>query len=234
VSSEPVRSPREEAERLVAAALGAASAAIQGLEARRQLRDIADRLLGGDSPWTAAGAASGTTASGAAGTGAPPPQAGTASGAAGTGAASGTTEAGAPPPEAGTAATGGARFATGSAECCICPLCRLIAALRDPNPDFAERVAAGAGDLANGVASALRAFAGAAATIRPESGRDDPWRAATTGTVPPQRPASDPAQPPASEPAAPPKPMAKKAVKKTATKPAQPPPADTGEPADGA
>ncbi|WP_432829552.1 hypothetical protein [Dactylosporangium sp. CA-092794] len=49
-------------------------------------------------------------------------------------------------------------FATGSAECCVCPLCKAIAAARDPDPDFAERLATGAGDLAAGVASVLRAF----------------------------------------------------------------------------
>ncbi|MFE9958821.1 hypothetical protein [Micromonospora sp. NPDC005299] len=52
----------------------------------------------------------------------------------------------------------GARFATGSPECCVCPVCRGIAALRDPSPEFAERLATGAGDLAAGVASLLRAF----------------------------------------------------------------------------
>ncbi|MFG1658719.1 hypothetical protein ACGFIY_19540 [Micromonospora chersina] len=53
----------------------------------------------------------------------------------------------------------GAGFATGSPECCVCPVCRGIAALRDPSPEFAERLATGAGDLAAGVASLLRAFA---------------------------------------------------------------------------
>ncbi|SCL37656.1 hypothetical protein GA0070624_5947 [Micromonospora rhizosphaerae] len=52
-----------------------------------------------------------------------------------------------------------AGFATGSPECCVCPICRGIAALRDPSPEFAERLATGAGDLAAGVASLLRAFA---------------------------------------------------------------------------
>nr|WP_254910112.1 hypothetical protein [Micromonospora sp. NBS 11-29] len=55
--------------------------------------------------------------------------------------------------------TSPAGFATGSAECCVCPVCRGIAALRDPSPEFAERLATGAGDLAAGVASVLRAFA---------------------------------------------------------------------------
>ncbi|MEW2331888.1 hypothetical protein AB0880_29305 [Micromonospora chersina] len=53
----------------------------------------------------------------------------------------------------------GAGFATGSPECCVCPVCRGIAAVRDPSPEFAERLATGAGDLAAGVASLLRAFA---------------------------------------------------------------------------
>ncbi|MET8321481.1 hypothetical protein [Micromonospora sp. NPDC005189] len=57
----------------------------------------------------------------------------------------------------GRSGTSGA-FATGSAECCVCPVCRGIAALRDPSPEFAERLATGAGDLAAGVASLLRAF----------------------------------------------------------------------------
>ncbi|WP_328344289.1 hypothetical protein [Micromonospora sp. NBC_00421] len=58
--------------------------------------------------------------------------------------------------------TGGAHrvdgFGTASPECCICPVCRAIAALRDPSPEFAERLATGAGDLAAGVASLMRAF----------------------------------------------------------------------------
>ncbi|MEV4482182.1 hypothetical protein [Micromonospora coxensis] len=57
---------------------------------------------------------------------------------------------------------GAGGFATGTPECCICPVCRGIAALRDPSPEFAERLATGAGDLAAGVASLMRAFASAA------------------------------------------------------------------------
>lgn len=49
-------------------------------------------------------------------------------------------------------------FATGSPECCVCPVCRGIAAMRDPSPEFAERLATGAGDLAAGIASLMRAF----------------------------------------------------------------------------
>jgi len=76
--------------------------------------------------------------------------------------------------------------ATGSAECCVCPLCRVIAAMRDPNPQFAERVATGAGDFAAGVASLLRSLSTPAEPAEdptPDSGPrddgDDVWRAAT-------------------------------------------------------
>jgi hypothetical protein len=54
------------------------------------------------------------------------------------------------------AASSTAGFATGSAECCVCPLCKAIAAARDPDPDLAERLATGAGNVAEGVASFLR------------------------------------------------------------------------------
>ena len=64
------------------------------------------------------------------------------------------------------AARGTTGFATGSAECCVCPLCRAIAAVRDPDPTFAERLASGAGDLATGLAGVLRAFADATAGDR--------------------------------------------------------------------
>ena len=80
-------------------------------------------------------------------------------------------------------------FATGTAECCVCPVCRGIAALRDPSPEFAERLATGAGDLAAGVASLLRAFtppeppadasAGPATPPSPDGADDHVWREAT-------------------------------------------------------
>ncbi|HEX5541489.1 MAG TPA: hypothetical protein VFX60_07980 [Micromonospora sp.] len=53
------------------------------------------------------------------------------------------------------------QFATGDDTCCTCPLCRVIKVLREPNPEFAERAATGAGELAAGVATLLRSFSSA-------------------------------------------------------------------------
>lgn len=75
----------------------------------------------------------------------------------------------------GRAFLGAGPVATGSAECCVCPVCRVIAAMRDPNPEMAERLATGAGDFAAGVASLLRSLAPG----EPRDPEDDPWRAAT-------------------------------------------------------
>jgi hypothetical protein len=83
----------------------------------------------------------------------------------------------------------------------------VIAALRDPSPEFAERLAASAGDLAVGLAGVLRAFGNAAGGVasapgRPDDApRQDAWHAATTGE-------------PAGRPPEQRKPMAKKAVRK--------------------
>lgn len=78
----------------------------------------------------------------------------------------------------------GGGFATGTAECCVCPICRAMTALRDPSPEFAERLATGAGDLAAGVASLLRAFAPA----EPSPTTTPPAGTAATG---PDHPAAD-------------------------------------------
>ncbi|MEU8070078.1 hypothetical protein [Micromonospora sp. NPDC049151] len=92
------------------------------------------------------------------------------------------------PPGAGPAPepSGSAGFATGSPECCVCPVCRGIAALRDPSPEFTERLATGAGDLAAGVASLLRAFNPAEpertaddGPAAPAGSGDHVWREAT-------------------------------------------------------
>jgi hypothetical protein len=169
------------------------------------------------------------------------------------------------------------RIANGSPECCVCPVCRTIAAVRDPSPQAAERLATGAGDLAAGVASFLRAVAGAAGSgadrertgaerepAGPEPGRTgaergragaagagqpgpawpapeepvssgavgDVWQAATRGPAAESGPGAEPG--PAAEPgpgAAPTarKPMAKKAVKPAARR--APGEAAAGQPA---
>ncbi|GAA4253857.1 hypothetical protein GCM10022255_056270 [Dactylosporangium darangshiense] len=82
---------------------------------------------------------------------------------------------------ASMAARSTAGFATGSAECCVCPLCKAIAAARDPDPDFAERLATGAGDLAAGVASVLRAFGERVSDKAPDDDSST-WRSATRET----------------------------------------------------
>jgi hypothetical protein len=80
------------------------------------------------------------------------------------------------------------KMATGTPECCVCPVCRAIAAVREPSPEFAARLASGAGDLAAGVTAILRAFGEQTrpapprpSTPRPSTPRDagPTWRAAT-------------------------------------------------------
>ena len=82
------------------------------------------------------------------------------------------------------AAQSTAGFATGSAECCVCPVCKAIAAARDPDPQFAERLATGVGDLAAGLASVLRAFGTGDGVPRQEASGDaeNVWHSATAGT----------------------------------------------------
>jgi hypothetical protein len=154
-------STRAEAERLVAAAFGAVSTALHGMEVNRQLRAFAEQMLSDDrvrdltaglGGFMSGGAMSGGSAA-ADGAGAP-----------------GTDGAGA----------GWPRFATGSPDCCVCPVCRLIAALRNPSPEFAERLASAAGDLAVGLAGLLRALGGVLAAPGHGSA-GDPWRSATAG-----------------------------------------------------
>ncbi|WP_444952057.1 hypothetical protein [Micromonospora ureilytica] len=93
----------------------------------------------------------------------------------------------------------GGGFATGSAECCVCPVCRGIAALRDPSPEFAERLATGAGDLAAGVASLLRAFSPAEPTAPtpadPAAGPNAPPSPAPTASTDDVFPESSPSTP---------------------------------------
>ncbi|MEV0719208.1 hypothetical protein, partial [Asanoa sp. NPDC050611] len=130
----------------------------------------------------------------------------------------------------------GPKLATGDAECCVCPICRVIVALRDPSPEFAERLATGAGDFAAGVASLLRAVNSSTAVREPQPppapaprfSDDEIWRAATrtrddvapaptagdvwAAATAAERAADDEVAPPGK----PKKPMARKAVKRTA------------------
>ena len=96
-------------------------------------------------------------------------------------------------PPAQGAAHGFAGWSTGSAECCVCPVCRAIAAVRDPSPATAVRLATGAGDLASGAASIMRGLStlsGArpakrkkpAKPARPVFDPDVAWSAATRTT----------------------------------------------------
>jgi hypothetical protein len=82
---------------------------------------------------------------------------------------------------------GGGRenFATGSAACCVCPVCRLIEAMRDPDEELTDRLVSGAGDLATAVAGLLRSFGGfgqSGTGADAAAGGGDPWRQATTST----------------------------------------------------
>ena len=96
-------------------------------------------------------------------------------------------------------------WATGTAECCVCPVCRAIAAVREPTPHTAERLATGAGDLATGVAGMLRAFSTIAGVTspkpqprpaaRPGPTPDQAWSAATDHTPVPQPPVDANADP---------------------------------------
>jgi hypothetical protein len=133
--------------------------------------------------------------------------------------------------------------ATGSAACCVCPFCKVIEAVREPDPEFVERLASGAGDLAVGIAGLMRHLAGAGTPTSAGTGvPDDVWRAATApedpaapttaGATGPAYPASastttgDAPAPADRVTPAPVRQVAKKALKRAA-------PADPPTPADG-
>jgi hypothetical protein len=180
---------REEAERLVAAALAAASFALRNAGHAATLAGMAERFFGGERIATSDSAGSRTAA-------------------------------GEPAPS--------------SPECCICPVCRGIAALRDPSPEFAAKLASGASDLAAGLTTILRAVNSATARPRPEPAPPRPpepgptWRAATrTEDWPRPEPAepdehADPWHAATTAAAPPPRKIAKKAVKKAAPAPEDP------------
>jgi hypothetical protein len=123
--------------------------------------------------------------------------------------------------------------ANDSPACCRCPVCRVIAAARQPSPTFAEKLATGVGFMAEGAARVLRGVAGAASgaasAARPASSpapapppaEPDPWAAATTEPPAPAATTEPPAPGPAPAPAMtvpPPAAPAKKTAKKTVSK----------------
>ncbi|GAB4053152.1 hypothetical protein GCM10028775_37500 [Catellatospora paridis] len=126
------------------------------------------------------------------------------------------------------AANANPHLATGSPECCVCPLCKVIAAVRDPDPELVERVATGAGDLAAGLASFLRSVsthrpgdaAWRDATAHPGGPAEGEGAAAARSAAEGDGPGgpADAAPPAASADAPPSRPMAKKAVKKIVKK----------------
>ncbi|GID32109.1 hypothetical protein [Paractinoplanes brasiliensis] len=80
------------------------------------------------------------------------------------------------------------RWATGDPECCVCPVCKAIAAMRDPNPETAARLAGSASDLAGSVAGLLRSVSAIvgekpkpapSAPVAEPGNADQTWSAAT-------------------------------------------------------
>ncbi|HEX2771953.1 MAG TPA: hypothetical protein VHN18_05920 [Micromonosporaceae bacterium] len=89
-------------------------------------------------------------------------------------------------------AAGAAAARFGDPACCVCPVCRALAAVRDPDPAVVERLATRAGDVAAGVANLMRSASAARQGAAP--GPDDEvWRVATQGrhTGRPGQPADD-------------------------------------------
>jgi hypothetical protein len=150
--TEEVGSTREEAERLIAAGLGAVSTALQDMEAKRQLRALAEQVLVSDRVQDFAAGLNGFVTG-----------VGETSGGGPSGSSGGGPSGGGPSGSSGGEHRGSTAFSTGSADCCVCPVCRLIAALRDPSPEFAEQMASAVGDLAVGLTGLLRALSTAMA-----------------------------------------------------------------------
>ncbi|HEY8472489.1 MAG TPA: hypothetical protein VIL37_07605 [Natronosporangium sp.] len=91
--------------------------------------------------------------------------------------------------------------ANDSPECCKCPVCRVIAAARQPSPGFAERLASGVGMVAEATARMMRTVADVTSMARPAPS------APPAADSPPPTPASTPpaeaSTPPTEAPAAP-------------------------------
>jgi len=85
-------------------------------------------------------------------------------------------------------AAGRAGHGAAGSTCRGCPLCRALAALREPDPRVVEDLATRAGDIAAGVAGLLRSASAWPQHARP-TGDDEVWREATRAgqTGPPRR-----------------------------------------------
>ncbi|MDG4765177.1 hypothetical protein O7632_13880 [Solwaraspora sp. WMMD406] len=112
-------------------------------------------------------------------------------------------------------------IATGEPACCVCPLCRLIDAMRDPSPELAERLATGAGDLAAGAASLLRALA--PTEPAPQGGWGAPAPPDAQGEPAPSRVPTEPAPPDAQGEPAPPRGPSPDSPATTVSSPRTPP-----------
>jgi hypothetical protein len=134
----------------------------------------------------------------------------------------------------GWLARSGHTVATGSEPCCVCPLCRAVSVLRDPDPELVERLASGAGDLAEGVSAALRAAGDLLRPAAPAAGPEAADRAAPDGADPDPTeraaPARDVVAPEAADRAAP----GPDVATPEPADPASPAPDVAGEPADPA
>ncbi|MET0424922.1 MAG: hypothetical protein ABW046_13650 [Actinoplanes sp.] len=98
----------------------------------------------------------------------------------------------------GAGRAGHGKWATGSPECCVCPVCRAIAGLRDPDPETAERLATGAGEIATGVANLMRAVSSMTTPKPAPAPAPHPgtaWSAATRTTEPPATTTTEQADP---------------------------------------
>jgi hypothetical protein len=73
-----------------------------------------------------------------------------------------------------------AHLATGSAECCWCPLCRTVAALRGDRPEVSERLA----EVMTAAAGALAAVLDAVARPAPPSDPEPAARARGVEPIP--------------------------------------------------
>lgn len=87
-----------------------------------------------------------------------------------------------------------ARVATGSPECCWCPLCQLAVAARGDRPELAERLAAGLSamtELQGALAGLLRSVTEAAGTAAAGGGASHPAGSAAAGSAGDQPPADE-------------------------------------------